>query len=156
MTLLLFIIGFLSLPTGNRAAVWAMATLMDIWTFVYQMTVGPICFVIISEISATRLRTKTIAISTAVQAAFTIVTTVAMPYMLNADEANWEGKAGFLFGGISLVCFVWCYFRLPESRGRTFEELDILFQRRIPARQFKNHNLLGEAETRGQVDKEAV
>jgi hypothetical protein len=145
MTLLLFIIGFLSIPTGNTGAIWAMASLMDIWTFVYQMTVGPICFVIISEISATRLRTKTIAIATAVQAGFTIVTTVAMPYMLNSDEANWGGKAGFLFGGISFVCYVWCYFRLPESRGRTFEELDILFQRKIPARQFKNYDLLGKA-----------
>ncbi|KAL2019076.1 hypothetical protein VTK56DRAFT_10107 [Thermocarpiscus australiensis] len=156
MTLLLFIIGFLSIPTGNRAAIWAMATLMDIWTFVYQMTVGPICFVIISEISATRLRTKTIAIATAVQAAATIVTTVAMPYMLNADEANWGGKAGFLFAGISFVCFMWCHFRLPESRGRTFEELDILFQRKIPARHFKDYDLLGEGEVGTQTAKEVA
>ncbi|KAK4155268.1 general substrate transporter [Chaetomidium leptoderma] len=154
MTVLLFIIGFLSIPTGNTGAVWAMATLMDIWTFTYQMTVGPICFVIISEISATRLRSKTIAIATAVQAAATIVTTVAMPYMLNSDEANWGGKAGFLFGSISFICFVWCYFRLPESRGRTFEELDILFQRRIPARQFKHYDLLGEGEAGSRVAKE--
>jgi len=156
MTLLLFVIGFLSIPADNRGAVWAMATLMDIWTFAYQMTVGPICFVIISEISATRLRSKTIAIATAVQAAATVVTTVAMPYMLNSDEANWGGKAGFLFGGISLVCFVWCYFRLPESRGRTFEELDILFQRRIPARQFKDYDLLGEGEAESQVAREGA
>jgi hypothetical protein len=143
MTTLLFIIGFLSIPTHNKGAIWTMATLMDIWTFVYQMTVGPICFVIISEISATRLREKTIAIATAVQSTASIVFTVAMPYMLNSDEANWGGKAGFLFGGTSFVCFLWCHFRLPESRGRTFEELDILFEKRIPAKQFKNYDLLG-------------
>lgn len=147
MTVLLFVIGFLSIPQHNSSAVWAMASLMDVWTFVYQMTVGPICFVIISEISATRLRTKTIAIATAVQAAASIVFTVAMPYMLNSDEANWGGKAGFLFGGVSFVCLIWCYFRLPESRGRTFEELDILFQKRIPARRFKDHDLLAEADS---------
>ncbi|KAK7699699.1 hypothetical protein SLS64_011472 [Diaporthe eres] len=145
MTVILFIIGFLSIPVNNNAAIWAMASMMDIWTFIYQMTVGPICFVIISEISATRLRTKTIAIGTAVQAAASIVFTVAIPYMLNSDEGNWGGKAGFLFGGISFVCFLWCYFRLPESRGRTYEELDILFQRRVPARQFKKHDLVTES-----------
>lgn len=145
MTVILFIIGFLSIPVNNNGAIWAMASMMDIWTFVYQMTVGPICFVIISEISATRLRTKTIAIGTAVQAAASIVFTVAIPYMLNSDEGNWGGKAGFLFGGISFLCMVWCYFRLPESRGRTYEELDILFQRRIPARQFKTHDLVMES-----------
>ncbi len=55
MTILLFIIGFLSIPTNNTSAVRAMASLMNIWTFTYQMTVGPICFVVISGISATRL-----------------------------------------------------------------------------------------------------
>ena len=31
---------------------------------------------------------------------------------------------------------MWAFFRLPEVKGRTYEELDILFQRKIPARQF--------------------
>lgn len=146
MTILLFIIGFLSIPKDNKGAIWAMASLMDTWTFVYQMTVGPICFVVISEMSATRLRERTIAIATAVQACASIVFTIAMPYMLNSNEANWGGKAGFLFGAVSALCLVWCYFRLPESRNRTYEELDILFQRRIPARQFKNFDLLAEAD----------
>ena len=149
MTVLLFIIGFLGIAQNNTSATWAMASLMDIWTFVYQMTVGPICFVIISEISATRLREKTIAISTAIQSAANIVTTVFMPYLLNSDEANWGGKTGFLFGGVSVLCFAWCFFRLPESMGRTYEELDILFQRRVPARQFKKYDLVAEADTEG-------
>jgi len=108
------------------------------------MTVGPICFVIISEISSTRLRGRTIAIATAVQAGASIVFTVAMPYMLKSDEANWRGKAEFLFGAISLVCCIWCWFGIPESGGRTFEELDILFERKIPARKFQNYDLLQE------------
>ena len=143
MTVLIFIIGILSIPQ-NSAAIWAMASMMDVWTLVYQMSVGPICFVVISEISATRLRERTIAVATAVQAAASIVLTVAMPYMLNKNEANWGGKSGFLFGVISLACLVWCYFRLPESQDRTYEELDLLFQRRVPARQFRNHDLLAE------------
>lgn len=144
MTTLLFVIGFLSIPVDNKGAIWALASIMDCWTFIYQMTVGPICFVIISEISATRLREKTIAVSTAVQAIASIIFTVAMPLMLNTDKANWGGKAGFLFGGISVLCLIWCFFRLPESRGRTYEELDILFQRQVPARHFGSYDLLAE------------
>jgi SP family general alpha glucoside:H+ symporter-like MFS transporter len=144
MTILLYIIGFLDFGRSHDGAIWAQATLMDIWTFIYQMTVGPICFVIISEISSTRLRGRTIAVTTAVQAMASIVFTVAMPYMLNSDQADWRGKAGFLFGGISTVCLIWCWFRIPESRGRTFEELDILFERKVPARKFKNYDLVAE------------
>ncbi|KAG6000081.1 hypothetical protein E4U43_001714 [Claviceps pusilla] len=155
MTTLLFIIGFLSIPKHNKGAIWAMASLMDFWTFIYQMSVGPICFVVISEISATRLRERTIAIATAVQAGASIAFTVAMPYMLNSNEADWGGKAGFLFGAISIMCLIWCYFRLPESRNRTYEELDILFQRRIPARRFDKYDLLAEADhARGVTPQE--
>lgn len=146
MTVLLFIIGFLGIPKHNTGAVWALSTLMDIWTFIYQSSVGPICFVIISEISATRLREKTIAISTAVQSAANVVTMVVMPILLNSEQANWGGKTGFLFGGISAVCFLWCFFRLPESQGRTYEELDILFQRRVHARKFKSYDLVAERD----------
>lgn len=31
---------------------------------------------------------------------------------------------------------VWSYFRLPEIKGRTYEELDILFANRVSARHF--------------------
>lgn len=32
---------------------------------------------------------------------------------------------------------VWAFFRLPEMKGRSYRELDILFERRIGARKFK-------------------
>lgn len=32
--------------------------------------------------------------------------------------------------------FVWAYFRLPETWNRTYHELDILFAKKIPAKQF--------------------
>jgi SP family general alpha glucoside:H+ symporter-like MFS transporter len=32
--------------------------------------------------------------------------------------------------------FAWSFFRLPEAKGRTYEELDLLFQKKVPARKF--------------------
>lgn len=142
MTAILFVIAFLDFRHSQTAIVWTQASPMDIWTFIYQLSVDPVGFIVISEISATRLRTRTIAIATAVQALASIVFSIAMPYMLSSNEGNWRGKTGFLFGAISLLCYVWCFFRLPESKGRTFEELDILFEKRVPAREFPKHDLL--------------
>lgn len=153
MTTVLLVIGFLSIAQSNKTVIWAQASLMDIWTFCYQMTVGPICFVLISEISSTRLRGRTIAIATAVQAVASIVFTIAIPYMLAPNEADWKGHAGYLFGGISAICLVWCYFRLPESRRRTFEEIDILFEKKVPAREFSSYNLIEEAEVAHEKGK---
>ena len=33
---------------------------------------------------------------------------------------------------------MWTFFRLPEPKGKTYAELDVLFERRISARQFKS------------------
>jgi SP family general alpha glucoside:H+ symporter-like MFS transporter len=34
------------------------------------------------------------------------------------------------------LCIIYTYFRLPEPNGRTFAELDVLFERGISARKF--------------------
>ncbi|CAN6633010.1 alpha-glucosides permease Mph3p [Trichomonascus vanleenenianus] len=143
MTLLLFIIGILDCAPNydkNPGYSWAQASLLDIWTFLYQFTVGPLTFVIISEVSPTKLRSRMIAIATAAQSACSIITTVVVPYMFNPQNANLRGKIGFVFGGVSVLCAVWTFFRLPETQGRTFEEIDIMFERRVKTKDFKDYN----------------
>lgn len=43
--------------------------------------------------------------------------------------------------GTCLLCPLWAYFRLPETKGRSFRELDILFEKRVPARNFGTTNV---------------
>ncbi|KAM7213714.1 MFS maltose permease [Rhypophila decipiens] len=137
LVLLQLIIGILDcIPDRPSSVVWAQSSLMLIWNFFYDISIGPVCFVIISEASATRVRSKSIAVATAAQGALGCAMTVAIPYMINPDQANMQGKLGFFFGGLAGFCLVWAYFRVPETRGRTFEELDILFERKVPTRLF--------------------
>ncbi len=70
---------------------------------------------------------------------FGIVNSVAMPYMMNSDHANWRGKAGFLFGGLNLLFTLWAVARIPETKGRTFEEIDLLFERGVKAKDFSKY-----------------
>jgi SP family general alpha glucoside:H+ symporter-like MFS transporter len=39
-------------------------------------------------------------------------------------------------GGICFCCIIYTYFRVPEPQGRSFAELDLLFERGISARKF--------------------
>jgi len=34
------------------------------------------------------------------------------------------------------LCIIYTYFRVPEPSGRTFAELDLLFEKRVSARKF--------------------
>jgi len=58
--------------------------------------------------------------------------------MLNPTAGNWKGKIGFFWGGFCVLCLIWTYYRLPELKGRTYEELDLLFLKRVSARRFKS------------------
>lgn len=58
--------------------------------------------------------------------------------MLNPGAWNWGAKAGFFYAGTCFCCLLWAFFRLPEPKGRTYGELDILFERRVSARDFSS------------------
>lgn len=36
---------------------------------------------------------------------------------------------------------IYSFSRLPETKDRTFEELDVLFEKRVPARKFASTNV---------------
>jgi hypothetical protein len=56
----------------------------------------------------------------------------------NLSAWNWGAKTGFFYAGTNLLCNIWCWFRLPETKDRTFGEIDLLFDNNIPARKFKS------------------
>ncbi|KAL2810599.1 general substrate transporter [Aspergillus granulosus] len=133
---LLLIVGFISIAPETSATSWATGSMLLVYTFFYDCTVGPVCYSLVSEIPTTRLRIKTVVLARNLYNCFSIVNGVIIPYMLNVDAWNWRGKAGFFWGGLALLCCVWSYFRVPEPRGRTYAEMDALFERKISARKF--------------------
>jgi MFS transporter, SP family, general alpha glucoside:H+ symporter len=149
--------------------IWAQASILIIWNFFYNLTIGPVGFSILCETSAAHVREKTIAFSTAVQAFVGIGMTIAVPYtMINPDQADMGGKIGFFFGGLATLSCFWAFLRIPETvsygcskrshcsplrgcasdrvatnqdaqKNRTYEELDIMFARGIRARDFSRY-----------------
>lgn len=137
--IILIIIGFVSLaPAKDKAPKYAIGSLLLLFTLCYDITVGTVAYSIVAEIPSSRLRSKTIVLARSLYNVVGIVNGVITPYMLNPAAWNWKGKAGFFWAGICFLCIIWTFFRLPEPKGRTFGELDILFGRGITARKFKS------------------
>lgn len=59
-----------------------------------------------------------------------------MPKMVGKNDWNWGAKGGFFWAGIAVLFILWGYFRLPESHGLTYAELDLLFEHGISSRNF--------------------
>lgn len=64
MTLTLLVVGFISVGAADSAGGnYTQASMMLVWLLVYYLTVGPICYAIISESLSTRLRNKSVCLS---------------------------------------------------------------------------------------------
>ncbi|KAM0258478.1 hypothetical protein ACHAQJ_003817 [Trichoderma viride] len=140
LTGILFLIGIMDVvPTG--AAKWVQASLTVVYAFFYYIGLGAMAFAILGETSNTSLRAPTIALATATQAVMGIAFNFAIPYMVNPDEANLRGKVGFIFGGLALIATAWSFFFVPELKGRTFDEIDHMFQTKVPPRKMGSYQL---------------
>ncbi|EED15216.1 sugar transporter, putative [Talaromyces stipitatus ATCC 10500] len=149
----LIIIGFLTLAHGNAGIKWAQSVLCVIWLFFFSLSAGPIGWDIPAEVSSTRLRSKTICLARNSYYITQIVGNVVEPYMLNSIEWNWRGKTGFFWFGTAFLTFVWACFRLPETKGRTYEELDLMFAAKVPTRKFRKFQVDAYDENVNIIDR---
>lgn len=140
LTTLLLLIGIMDVvPTG--AAKWVQASCSVIYAFVYFATVGAMAFAVLGETCSVALKAKTMALATATQAVMGVIMSVAIPYMVNPDEANLKGKVGFIFGGLGMLGLMWSWAYVPELKGRRYDEIDRMYQLKVPARQMGSYKL---------------
>jgi SP family general alpha glucoside:H+ symporter-like MFS transporter len=145
LVVVLFIIGILAcVPNQTVAIAWAQSCLCLVWLGAYSMSVGPIVYTIVAEIGSTRMRTQTVVLGRATYYVGNIIGGVLQPYFMSPTSWNAKGKTAFFWGSLSFLTTVWGFFRLPETKDRTFYEMDVLFQKKIPARKFSKYEVVGD------------
>jgi hypothetical protein len=68
----------------------------------------------------------------------------AVPPIFNADGANLKGKIGYIFGAFMFFFALFGYYYVPETRLRSYAELDEMFMAKVPAKKFKNYVTVSE------------
>lgn len=147
LTVILWVMGGLAVG-GSPGELKGTVAMILVYCFLYNVTIGATSFTVLTEVATSRLRVKTIAIGIAVSSCFSLMWSFVLPYLFNPNKANLGGKVGFIFGGLSLffIAFMWWY--LPETKGRSYEELDEMFMMRVPARKFDQYHTEAAAQGR--------
>lgn len=147
-TTLMFLVAIVSCPPQTTALGYLESVFALLWWGVFELTVSPATWTIVGEAAAVSVRQKTIGLGRILYNILEIVNAVISPPMLNPTARNWKGKSAFLPAILSVLCTIWAYFRIPETKGRTYEELDVMFDRGVPTREFKNYeiNLYADVE----------
>ncbi|SPJ74523.1 related to monosaccharide transporter [Fusarium torulosum] len=102
----------------------------------YNGMIAPYSWLVAGEIPSQRLRSYTFGLAAAAGFLGAWLITFTAPYFINPSALNWGPRYGYIWFPSCMVCVVWVYFYLPEVKGRTLEEIDSMFNERLPARKF--------------------
>ena len=134
--LMLLLIGIFGSVTPTKATRNGVGAACFVINLVYHGSVGPLTYTFAPEIPSSRLRVVTVAWG---RAFYNIVyngTAQLTPRMVAVNAWNWGPKAAFFWLAFNIAVTVWSYFFLPETRGLSYAELDILFANKVSARRF--------------------
>ncbi|KAI1503621.1 general substrate transporter [Biscogniauxia marginata] len=145
LTVVLLIMGGLAVE-ASPGAIRGTVALIIIYCWLYNATIGATAYTIVAEVPTSRLRAKTVAVGIALQYCVSLIWQFVLPYMFNPDQANMGAKVAFVFGGLAVICIVYLWFCQPETAGRTYEELDEMFAKKVPARKFKTYKTTAQIE----------
>lgn len=143
--------GSIAHPTQTEKRLMVASVL--IWFYFYLLSWASVPYIVLGETSTRRVveKTSNLAVSLSVIAAFLVSFTA--PYLTGAEYANLGGKVGYIYGSLTVLftCLTWMY--VPEMKGRSLEELDILFIDRVPTREFSKTFIPLEEVGLGKVEQ---
>lgn len=129
MAISLFTLGlaFDGTDEDTFSSVLAIGSLM---TFVaaFAVSLGPIFWLINSEIYPLRVRSKAASLGTTANWVFNFI--VSLTFLLLIQELGRSG-AFWLYSGVSVLTFLFCWKLVPETKGKPLEEIQDQFRARI-------------------------
>lgn len=99
---------------------------------------GSAAWTIAVENPTSRLRGPTQSLGVITSAASACIWSFSLPYAVNPNEGNLGGKIAFLFAGVMVPVVVFTYFFIPETKNRSYAEIEELWVSRTPARKWSS------------------
>ncbi|KAJ5815203.1 Maltose permease [Penicillium riverlandense] len=128
---------------GTESTGKATVGLSVIFILGYNGMVSTYAWVSGGELPSQRLRSYTFGFAAAIGFLGAWLTTFTAPYFINPDSLNWGPKYGYIWFPSCLISAAFIFFYLPEVKGRTLEEIDEMFEKRLPARKFASYKCVG-------------
>ncbi|KAJ5598300.1 hypothetical protein N7537_008384 [Penicillium hordei] len=140
--------GGLAFYRGNKNATMTIAALSFVFNFFWASSFFSLSNLMPSEMATPKLRHHTMAYTIACAQTTAVVTTLVVPQLTSADAANLGAKTYLIFAGCMAAIIVFFYFFMPETRGRTFAEIDEMYAAKIPMWKWRSYQTSYELRSR--------
>jgi SP family galactose:H+ symporter-like MFS transporter len=103
-------------------SVAGIVTLIALICFIisFAFSMGPVVWTVINEIFPANIRGRGVAVATAVNWASAYV---VAQFFLSVVNAIGQSATFWLFAGFCVMSWVWVYFAVPETKGKSLEEI---------------------------------
>ncbi|KIW60569.1 hypothetical protein PV05_00776 [Exophiala xenobiotica] len=108
---------------AHRAAGWVAVVFVWCYAVSFGFSWGPVAWVVISEVFPLGMRAKGVSIGGSSNWLNNFAVAVSTSPFISATQFG----AFIFFGAVTTVGVIWVYFFVPETKGRTLEEMDELF-----------------------------
>lgn len=100
---------------------WVTVGSLVIYIICFAMSLGPIGWILVSEVFPLRIRGVAMSICTVSNFAFNFFVVSSFPILLHRIGGAWTFWG---FGIVSLLCIVFVYFCVPETKGISLEMIE--------------------------------
>lgn len=102
---------------------WPLLLCVMAFIAAFAMAMGPISWIVCSEIFPTKIRGRAMSVATFVIWSSCYIVAQTFP-MLNDSKAVGPVLTFWIYGVISLLTFAFIFYIVPETKGRTLEEIE--------------------------------
>ncbi|KAG7094052.1 hypothetical protein E1B28_007671 [Marasmius oreades] len=141
----------------NIAGQKVLIAFVCIYIAFFASTWGPIAWVITGEIFPLQVRAKAMSMSTASNWLWNFGIGYATPFLVNtgAGNADLQVKVFFIWGSTCACCILFTLFCIPETKGLSLEQIDLMYQNSTPltSHKYRARLFAGEEVGKGHHDE---
>lgn len=129
------IVGFLLLGVSLQQQSIGLVSLIGVLVFIasFAMSMGPVVWVLLSEMFPNKIRSVAMSVAVAAQWAANYFVTQTFPMVTESEMNNndfWNGSLPyFIFIGFILFIILFTYKFIPETKGKSLEELESIWDK---------------------------
>lgn len=112
---------------------WVAVGSLVTYIICFAMSLGPIGWILVSEVFPLRIRGIAMSVCTVSNFAFNFFVVGSFPVLLHRIGGAWTF---WIFGIVSIFCIIFVYFFVPETKGISLEEIESNWRRGVNPRDF--------------------
>lgn len=112
---------------------WVAVGSLVTYIVCFAMSLGPIGWILVSEVFPLKIRGVAMSVCTVSNFAFNFFVVASFPVLLNRIGGAWTF---WMFGIVSILCIIFVYFFVPETKGISLEQIESNWRRGISPRNF--------------------